>query len=130
MIKIKVMLSIRPNLISEVIHNLIDRQPDMNVMSEVPDPIELFLAIRTIPVDVVIINALKTNGEPRICRKLLDEHPLLKIITLSPKGEAEFFYQSNDAIMRIHDMSGQTILNVIRESVRKNTGRGSEQVKH
>ena len=111
--QINVMLSSRPKLLSEVIRNLIERQVDMRVVGEVIDPIELIFALRTTPVDIVIITPLKANGDPRICGQLLKEHPLLRILILTPESEAVYVYQSGFARIRIEKPSEQTILDII-----------------
>ena len=115
--KIQVLLSSRPKLLSEVIRNLIEHQPDMQVVGEVLDPLQLLRVSRQIPVDVVIITPLRANGEPKICHLLLAEHPLLKIVTQSASGEAVYLYQSGQIKKHIDEPSGQAILDVIRESV-------------
>jgi DNA-binding NarL/FixJ family response regulator len=116
--KIKVMLASRPMMLSEVIRSMVDRQPDMEVVGEVLDPIELLIAASVVPVDVVIITPLKFNGEPRICYHLLEEHPLLKIIILSADGETAFLYQSDLPKIRIDEPSEQAIFGAIRKSLR------------
>ena len=115
--KIKVMLASRPQMLSDVIRNMIDLQLDMIMVGEVIDPIKLLSAIRETPVDLVIITPLKANGEPKICRHLLVAYPSLKIITLSAKGEAAFLYQSGVPKLRIDDPCGQSILETIREAL-------------
>ena len=115
--KIKVMLASRPKMISDVIRNMIDRQPDMTMVGEVVDPIKLLFATRETPVDVVIVTPLKANGEPIICSFLLAEHPRLKIVALSAKGEAAYLYQSGVQKKRIEEPSGQLILDAIRENL-------------
>jgi len=112
------MLSSRPKMLSEVIRSMVEHQPDMEVVGEVIDPIELLIAAKAMLVDVVIISPLKANGVPRICSQLLGEHPLLKIMTLSAEGESAFFYQSDTPKMRIDEPSEQAILNAIRKSMR------------
>ncbi len=92
--KIKVLLASRPKMLSEVIRYMVERQPDMEVMGEVLDPIELLLAVKTTNAEVVIVTPLAANGEPHICSQLLEEHPQLKIMTLSAGGEASFLYES------------------------------------
>jgi DNA-binding NarL/FixJ family response regulator len=114
--KIKVLLSSRPKLLSEVIRNMIEHQPDMEVVGEVLDPLQLLRASRQTPVDVVIITPLKANGEPKICHLLLAEHPLLKIVTQSEKGEVAYMYQSGVNKKRIDEPSGQSILDAIRDA--------------
>jgi DNA-binding NarL/FixJ family response regulator len=115
--KIKVLLSSRPKLLSEVIRNMIERQPDMEVAGEVIDPIELLRAARATMVDAVIVTPLESNGEPKICRHLLAEHPRLKIVTLSAKGEAAYLHQSDVPRLCIEEPSGQSILGAIREAL-------------
>ncbi len=112
--KIKVLLASRPKMLSEVIRNMLERQPDMEVVGEVLDPIELLLTARARPVDVVILTPLDSDGEPKICRHLLAEHPQLKIVALSLKGEAAFLYESGSRKKRIDEPSAQSILDVIR----------------
>ena len=105
-------------MLSEVIRSMIGRQEDMEVVGEVLDPIELLIAARVMPVDVVIITPLKVDGEPRICSHLLAKHPLLKIIILSPDGETAFLYRSDLPKIRIDEPSEQEICSAIRKSMR------------
>lgn len=115
--KIKVLLASRPKLLSEVIRYLVARQPDMEVVSEVLDPIELLLAVMATSADVVIVTPLPANGDPHICSQLLSKYPHLKIITQSAKGEAAYLYQSGLPKRRIEEPSEHSILGVIREAV-------------
>jgi len=116
---IKVMLASRPKMISDVISNIIDRQPDMTIVGDVIDPIKLLFAIRETSVDVVIVTPLKVNGEPKICKHLLAEHPYLKIIVLMAEGEAAFLYESGAQKRQIYDPSEDSIVSTIRESVKE-----------
>ena len=118
--KIKVMLASRPKMLSDVIRNIIERQSDMVVLGDVIDPIKLLFAIREIEVDAVIMTPIKANGEPKICSHLLAEHPRLKLLTLSAKGEAAYLYQSGSPKLRINDPTGVTILGAIRGALGSN----------
>ena len=111
------MLASRPKMLSEVIKSMIGHQIDMEVVGEVLDPIELFAAVKLLPVDVIIITPLNTKGEPRICTRLLEEHPLLKIIVLSAKSETCFLYQLDAPTIRINEPTEQIILEAIRKSM-------------
>lgn len=117
--KIKVLLASRPKLLSEVIRYLIERQPDMIVVSEVLDPIDLLLAVKATNADVVIVTPLPANGDPDICILLLAEYPLLIIVTQSAKGEAAHLYQSGVRKKRLDEPSEQSILGAIREAMRE-----------
>jgi DNA-binding NarL/FixJ family response regulator len=103
-------------MVSEVIKNMINNQPDMEVVGEVIDPIALLGFSTKSMVDVVIVSPLKSNGEPKLCRHLLAEHPPLKVITLSEKGESAFLYQSNLERICIEKPTGHLILKVIRDA--------------
>jgi len=120
--KIKVMLASRPKMLSEVIRCIVELQPDMEVVSEVVDPIELLLSVSTIKVDVVILTPLNSEGEPKICNYLLAECPQLKIVTLLAKGEIAFLYRSGSPKKRIGEPSEQSILGAIRESLHPSPG--------
>ena len=95
---------------------MVEHQPDMELVSEVLDPIELLFIAGKTQVDVVIITPVNSEGEPRICRLLLVEHPGLKAVTLSARGDIAFLYQSNSHRKRIDEPSGQSILDAIRKS--------------
>ena len=115
--KIKVMLASRPKIISDVIRNMIERQPDMKLLGEVVDPIQLIVATSEREVDVVIVTPLKARREPIICRRLLEEHPNLKIVVLMDKGDAAYLYQSGADKKLIEDPGAESILDVIRDSI-------------
>jgi len=116
--KIKVLLASRPKMLSEVIRYMVARQPDMEVMGEVLDPIELLLAVKAANADVVIVTPLPANGEPHICTQLLAAYGQLKIVTQSAKGQAAYLYQSGSPKQRIDEPSEQLIFGAIRESMR------------
>jgi DNA-binding NarL/FixJ family response regulator len=105
-------------MLSEVIRYMVARQPDMEVMGEVLDPIELLSAVKATNADVVIVTPLPANGEPHICTQLLAAYPQLKIVTQSAQGEAVFLYQSGSAKQHIDEPSEQEIFAAIREFMR------------
>ena len=115
--KIKVLLSSRPKLLSDVIRNLIEHQPDMEMVGEVLDPLQLLSASGKTTVDAIIITPLKDNGDHKICQQLLAEHPRLKIVTLSANGETACLYQSDLPRLFITEPSGSSIFGAIRQAL-------------
>ena len=109
------MLASRPKILSDVIRNIIKKQPTMIMVEEVIDPIDLLFAARETAVDVIIVSPLKIDGEPKICRHLLAEHPHLKIIVIIEKGQAAFLYQKGSQKRKIDEPSPDTIVNIIKE---------------
>lgn len=114
MAKIRILLSSRPKLLSDVICNLIEGQSDMEIIGEVTDPLKLLITTRDHNADAVIITPLKANGEPRLCRQLLAEHPLLMIITLDTVTDTAYLYRLNSERVRILAPSGIAILGILR----------------
>lgn len=114
--KIKVMLSSRPRMLSDVIRNMVTHQPDMEVVGEVIDPIELLIAVKKIQVDVVIITPVTSAATPRICSQLLEEHPSLKVMTLPAEGNTAYLYQAGAHRRELDEPSEGVILAAIRSS--------------
>jgi DNA-binding NarL/FixJ family response regulator len=117
--KIKIMLASRPEMISDVIRNIVESQLDMVLIGEVVDPIRLIYATRDTEVDAIIVTPMNTNGIPRICSHLLAEHPNLKIIVLLAEGKTAFLYESGFSKKYINEPSADTIVNTIRQSLEK-----------
>jgi DNA-binding NarL/FixJ family response regulator len=117
--KIKIMLASRPEMISDVIRNIVESQLDMVLIGEVVDPIRLIYATRDTEVDAIIVTPMNTNGIPRICSHLLAEHPNLKIIVLLAEGKTAFLYESGSSKKYINEPSADTIVNTIRQSLEK-----------
>ncbi|MFC1558279.1 hypothetical protein ACFL40_02890 [candidate division KSB1 bacterium] len=109
--------AVRPKILSDVLRNLVEHQPDMKLVCEVLDPIELFFAVKTTLIDVVIITSVDSKRKPRICRLLLAEYPKLKAVTLSAKCDVAFLYKSNTSKKRVDHPSGQSFLDAIRKSM-------------
>ena len=116
--KIKIMLASRPKIVSDVIKNMINHQPDMEVVGEDIDPIELLRFSSELLIDVVIVSPIKSDGVPKICSHLLAEHPPLKVITLSEKGEAAYLYQSEAPRLCIEKPTGHLIIEAIRDALK------------
>lgn len=115
--KTKVLLASRPKMLSEVIRHLIGQQPDMVVVNQVRDPLELFVVVKISGADVVIVTPLAGNGVPHICSQLLAAYPLLIIVTQSGKGETAYLYQLGVPKKRIDEPSAQSIVDAIRNAI-------------
>ena len=112
--KITVLLAIQPRMLSEVIRRIVERQPDMEVVKEGNDAIELRIAIKATEAQVIILT-LTDSEESGICRDLLAEYPRLKIIALSPLGDTAFLYESGSHPKRMDNVGEEAILSAIRE---------------
>lgn len=108
-------------MLSDVVRNMITRQPDMEVVGEVLDPVELLLTARTAKINLVIVTPIDAAAEPKICSYLLAEHPQLKIVALSANGEAAFLYEAESQKKRIDEPNEESILGAIRACMYERT---------
>jgi hypothetical protein len=116
--KIKVLLAIRPRMLSEVVRHTVARQPDMEVVRELIGPIGLLLAVRATSAEVVIITPGDSDREPGLGSSLLVAYPRLKIIALSATGDTAFLYEGGSPKQRIDDVGEESLLGAIRAFMR------------
>jgi DNA-binding NarL/FixJ family response regulator len=121
--KIRVLLSSRPKLLSDVIRKRVELQADMEFAGEVPNPMELLRTPKVSRVDVVIVTPLETNGHSNICSVLLASYPTLKVVTLSENGKLAYLHRAGTPKSIIDSCGDQSILDAIIETIRLN-GRG------
>jgi chemotaxis response regulator CheB len=100
-----------------VIRKIINRQPDLELVKEGSDAIELRFAIKATEAQVIILTLTDSEEDSGICRDLLAEYPRLKIIALSPLGDTAFRYESGSRPKRMDDLGEEAILSAIREFV-------------
>lgn len=116
MARIKILLSSRPELLSEVLRNLINSQSDMEIVVENTDPLQLLLIAKETEAHAVIIAPIVPNGEPKLCHQLLLEHPKLVIMTMDADTKIAYVYRAHFPRQRVLAPSSQTILSILRGS--------------
>lgn len=116
--KIRVLLANRPRLMREVMREILESQPDMEVVGEVLDPLGLLVAVREMEADSVVL-ALRDSEESGLRSHLLAEYPNLTILCLASEGETAFIEQLCPRRKEIIDPSEASILNALRHSVRE-----------
>ncbi len=114
--KIRILLANRPRLIREVVREIIDDQPDMEVVREVLDPLDILLGVMETKADAVIL-ALKGSEESGLCSHLLAEYPNLTILCLAFEGESAFIEQLCPRRREILDPSQAIILSALRQAI-------------
>jgi len=77
---IRVLIANRPRLIRELVMATISDQPDIEIAVD-----------RTQP-DFLIVALEKSNRVPEICQSILQNHPLLKVIAISPDRNNSMYY--------------------------------------
>ena len=115
--KIRILLANRPQMMRELVREMINRQNDMEVVGEVLNPLDLLVAVREVEVDAVIL-ALKNSRDVGLCSHLLSEYPNLTIVGLTSHGENAFIEQLCPRRVEIVDPSEKSILSALRQAVR------------
>jgi DNA-binding NarL/FixJ family response regulator len=113
--KIKVLLAIRPKMLLDVVRHIIDQQPDMEVVGEVGDPIELLFTVRATRVEVVIITPTEEDRELETYGDLLADYPSLKIMVLLTKGNMAALCAWDSGKKFINDVGEVSFLSAVRE---------------
>ena len=112
--KIKILLANRPRMLREVVRKMIEAQPDMEVVGEVLEPVDLHVAVRDTQADAVILD-LEDSEEPGLTSHLLAAYPDLTILGLAANGKTAFVRPRRQEIL---DPTGAKIVNALRHAIR------------
>jgi DNA-binding NarL/FixJ family response regulator len=115
--KIRVLLAnSRPRIMREVMRQLIERQPNMEIVAEVLDLLALVRVAKETAADVVII-ALEDSEALGLGSRLLAECPEVTILALAAKGDTAFIEQAHLGRRDIADPSEANILSALRQAI-------------
>jgi AmiR/NasT family two-component response regulator len=89
---VRVLIANSPRLIRELIIETISDEPDIEIVGEVKNELELPAAVNRTAPDFVIVALEKHNRLPLVCNAILREHPGLKIIAIAPDRNSSMFY--------------------------------------
>ena len=115
--KIRILLAnSRPRIMREVMRQLIERQPDMEIVGEVLALSALICVAKETQADVIIVT-LEDSEALRLVSQLLAECPGMAILALASRGDAAFIEQSYLGRREIADPSEANILSALRHAV-------------
>jgi DNA-binding NarL/FixJ family response regulator len=104
-------------MLSDVIRDIISRQPDMEIVGEFSNPLRLLLAAKETGADAVIVE-LKGSKEPGLCSQLLSECPKVTILGLAFEGSTAFIEQLWPWRRVIANPSEADILHSLRQAIK------------
>ena len=90
------------------------QHPDMILIHYAKDLAELAEAVRS-EIDMLIIGAPYVYPPPIICRKLWQSSPRLKILVLTPSGDAAVIHWLHVRQKRLKTVSASTLTDAIRQ---------------
>ena len=114
--KISVLLANRPRMVRALVREMIERQPDMEVVGEVLDPLNVISAAQETEADIVVI-AINNGEAQELRRRLLVQCPNVAILALSLSGGTAFIEQLRPQRREMVDPSEATILHAFRQAV-------------
>lgn len=109
---IRVLVASLSGILLELITNLLQQQPDMQLVGVVQGQVNILLAATG--VDVLILGAPQVAPLPGICSHLLSEFPHLKILVVTPNGEAARVYWLGLRRQRLGPLSAARLVTEIR----------------
>ena len=104
-------------MLRDVFSQVLADQPDMEVVGHLTDMLDLLLAAGQTHSDVAILG-LHDGEFPSICTHLLDVHPHIKILGVTPDGRRAFIYELRPSKVPVGDVSPEGVLAAIRTAVR------------
>lgn len=114
---IRVLVANLSEIMSEIVRNVVQQQPDMALIEYSVDLAEL--AVSTVKqTDVLVIGAMYVYPPPEICRQLWQSFPSLKVLVLTPNGDAAVVYWMSVERHRLKTVSAETLIGSIRRAHR------------
>lgn len=115
---IRVLVANRPRLTRELVLATIGDQPDIEIVGEIEDEMELEKAIAITHPDFVIVALDKSNRLSAICDLALQKHPHIKVIAIAPERNSTMFYWASLEIKSHHiEASEDGVLGALRSAV-------------
>ena len=89
---IRVLVANRPRLIRELLMVTISDQPDIEIVGEIQDEVQLVNAVQDTRPDFLIVALEKSNRLPDVCWTILHDYPQVRIIALASDCNSSMFY--------------------------------------
>ena len=112
---IRVLLANISGVLSELVVEVIGQQPDIQIVGQVQDPVDLMLRAGQ-GVDVLVLGAAMIDPLPGICSNLLVEYPDLRIVVLAATGQVAMLYWLGLRRKRVRAVSAAALLAVLRRA--------------
>lgn len=89
---IRVLVANHPRLMRELILATIADQSDIEIVGEIENEAEIEMAVESKQPDFLIVSLEKFNRLPAVCDVILQSHPQMKVIAISPDRNSSMFY--------------------------------------
>lgn len=114
--KIRVLLALDSPLLRELLRKLIEQEPDLEVVDEIDDPVDLLLGADLANVNAVIHSWPESAEMPGVCTLLLAEYPDLLLVGIPPGAECAYACRQAIATTTLPRPSLGGVIDEIRRS--------------
>ena len=113
---IRILITAMPRLLHQVVENMVASQPDMTLTAPVKQSESIAAAARRVRADLVIVS--ESRDEPsQTPWQVLDEHPHLKLMTISGDGHRATRYELRPHQLVIDDISSESLIDAVRAAM-------------
>jgi DNA-binding NarL/FixJ family response regulator len=109
---IRILIAKMPRLLHEVVETMVSSQPDMIVTGQARESESVGAAARRLRADVVILTEDQEGGGVTPW-EVLNEHPRLKLLTISSDGHRATRYKLRPHQVVIDDISPKSLIDAI-----------------
>jgi DNA-binding NarL/FixJ family response regulator len=110
--RIRVLLANLPSMLAGVVEQVLD-QADLEVVGVVSDHVEVLLTTGRTRADVVVLG-IDEATLPGPSKRLLEEHPHVKVLAVTPDGRRAFLYELRPHLVPLGEASPDRLLEAIR----------------
>jgi chemotaxis response regulator CheB len=112
---VRVLVANRPRLMRELVLATISDQTDIEIVGEITDEEQIEAAVSGTQPDFLIVALDHGNRLPVPCITVLQHHPNLRVIAISPDRNNTMFYWASLSIQHTQiEASEQGVLNALR----------------
>jgi DNA-binding NarL/FixJ family response regulator len=105
-----------PRILRDIIEGVLEHEPDMEVVGEFRKRTELLDAVDETGADFVITGA--EDADVAGVRSLLRARPDVKVLAVGEDGRQTLLYELRPRMVRLGEISPQTLLEAIRAAAR------------
>jgi len=115
---IRVLVANHPRLMREIVLTTFADQPDIEIVGEVADELDISTSVKKTLPNVVVISLDQPDIRPRICDELLREHPEVRVIAVAPeKNYIVYYWASFEIYSNKIEASEEGMLDATRRSL-------------
>ena len=111
--EIRLLFASLPSMLSEIVRNAVEAQPDMKILHEASTLAELEAA--PWPRADVIVVAAEKGALPRECTRLMYERPHTRTLSISPDGRLTAMWRLLPHGVTVEDVSPDGLVAAIRD---------------